>query len=132
MKRDIIIAAIIGGLILIIMPTKEDNKRIEDNKIKEVIAQTWGWAKVISKPVVVVSSEKPVTCLMQVDVQISEVETFSALINTQMFATPGSWKKGDEVLIANFSGKPLPRHGFPSTTYLVVGYRSQSDKPAAK
>ncbi|MFA6552633.1 MAG: hypothetical protein WCT19_04000 [Candidatus Paceibacterota bacterium] len=134
---------LIGAGIVVILATalsgKPSGERASDHQ--KIVAKTWGWAKLVSEPVSVTSPDAPHghdnISLMQVEFQMSDIETLTAFVNagaTAGMASPlpsigNHWKNGDEVLIvsvpAKSGGDGVILGGVPSRVYFVIDYRSK-------
>lgn len=128
------------GVIVLVCIINTQLRPATSTKSVPVVAQTWGWAKLVSEPVSVISKEDELKGqdnigLMQVEFQMSDVETLTAFVNaghvTGMLdphpKAGNRWNIGDEVLIVIISGKSSggALGSRPSVTYVVTDYRSK-------
>jgi hypothetical protein len=119
-------------------------------KITEIAARQHAWVKIIGNPVHVFSADITTTNvsffensidLMQIEVQLTEAETATAFVNLRCLSIAqggrnsfGTWKKGDEVMIASVPSKCGDGRGgeFKTPTYFITDYRKQNSSQAAK
>jgi hypothetical protein len=117
---SLITLVVLGGFALLYFVNRN-----EPAAPKQTVANPVGWAKLVSTPTQVAH----VGMLWQVDFQITDSETVSAMIveggNNDTVNLKG-WKIGDEVFISSILGKG---HQHQSViTYIVIDHRSASSE----
>lgn len=89
-----------------------------------VMAKNWGWAKIISQPVPVITTNKNDHLFLgQVKFEIGDGPIHTALINKRISLE--DWKIGDEILVACVPGTV---DNIPTPTFIVIDYRPQEKK----